>query len=116
VADDATRARVRDLARLAADIEPDLERFVTVYAMGLLRANEPSRAAELIEEVLSRPVAGQRGAETLLVYALAQRAVHQVNASSQTLARYEASPLRSAMPWHRRFEADAWLRELKPRK
>ena len=113
--DDVTSARVRDLAQLAADIEPDLERFVTVYAMSLLRANDPSRAAALIEQVLKRPVAGQRGAESLLVYALAQRALRQMNAFSQTLARYEASPLRPTMPWHRRLEAETWLRELQAR-
>ncbi len=113
--DDGTRARVRDLAQLAADIEPDLERFVTVYAMGILRANDPSRAAALIEQVLKRPVAGQRGAEALLVYALTQQALRQMNAVSQTLARYEASPLRPTVPWHRRFEAETWLRELRAR-
>jgi len=38
-----------------------------------------------------------------------------MNAFSQTLARYEASPLRPTMPWHRRVEAETWLRELRAR-
>jgi WD40 repeat protein len=108
--DDGRSARVRDLAQIAAAIEPDLERFVTVYATALLRANDPSRAAAVIEQVLKRPVAGPRGAETLLVYALIQRGLRHSNASSRTLARYEASPLRATMPWHRRLEAETWLR------
>jgi tetratricopeptide (TPR) repeat protein len=110
--DDATRARVGGLARLAAELEPDLERFVSVYAGALLRAEEPSRAAALLEEVLQRPLVTDRGAETLLVLSVAQRRLGEVSASARTLERFDNSPLRAAMPWHRRFEAEIWRREL----
>jgi tetratricopeptide (TPR) repeat protein len=114
--DAATRARVRDLARLAADLEPDLERFVSVHAMALLRANDPSRAAAVLEEAASRPVAGERGPETALVYALAQRELGRFKASTHSAAQFDSSPLRPAMAWHRRFEAETWRRELRVRK
>jgi serine/threonine protein kinase/WD40 repeat protein len=116
VPDDATRARVRDLARLAADVEPDLERFVSVHATALLRAKDPSRAAAVLEDVVNRPVAGERSPETLLVYALAQRALGRFRDSTATMARFDSSPLRATMPWHRRFEAEMWLGELRLRK
>jgi hypothetical protein len=112
--DDAARARVGGLARIAADLEPDLERFVSVYAATLLRAKESSRAAAVLEEVLKRPAVRDRGAETLLVLSLAQRTLGQVSASARTLGRFDSSPLRAAMPWYRRFEADTWRRELNP--
>jgi hypothetical protein len=116
VPDDATRARVRDLAQLAADVEPDLERFVSVHATALLRARDPSRAAAMLEDVMNRPVAGERGPETLLVYALAQRALGRFRDATASTARFDSSPLRPTMPWHRRFEAETWLRELRVRK
>jgi Tfp pilus assembly protein PilF len=112
--DDATRARVARLARLASELEPDLERFVSVYAGALLRAEEPSRAAALLEEVLERPVVTDRGAGTLLLLSLAQRTLGQLSASARTLGRFDSSPLRAAMPWHQRFEAELWHRELNP--
>jgi hypothetical protein len=114
--DDATRARVRDLARLAADLEPDLERFVSVHAMALLRAKDAARAAAVLDEVANRPVAGERGPETALVHALAQRELGRLKASAESAARFDSSPLRSSMLWHRRFEAETWQRELRPRK
>jgi hypothetical protein len=112
--DDAARARVGGLARIAADLEPDLERFVSVYAAALLRAKEWSRAAAVFEDTLKRPAVRDRGAETLLVLALAQRTLGQAGASVRTLARFDRSPLRAAMSWHRRFEAETWRRELNP--
>ena len=69
---------------------------------------------QLLEEVLKRPAVRDRGAETLLVLSLAQRTLGQVSASARTLGRFDSSPLRAAMPWHRRFEAEIWRRELNP--
>ncbi len=112
--DVAARARVGGLARIAADLEPDLERFVSVYGAALLRAKESSRAAAVLEDVLKRQAIRDRGAETLLVLALAQRTLGQVSASARTLGRFDSSPLRAAMPLHRRLEAETWRRELNP--
>jgi WD40 repeat protein/serine/threonine protein kinase len=112
---DSTRASVRDLARIAADVEPDLERFVTVHAAALLRAYDASRATAILDELLKRPAVRDRGAETLLVSAVAQRTLGQHSAATEMLARFDASPLRSTMAWYRRFEADIWRRELQAR-
>jgi hypothetical protein len=110
---DTIRASVRELARIAADVEPDLEHFVTVHAAALLRADDAAHAAALLDDVLTRPVVRDRSAETLLVYALAQRTLGQQSAARQALARFDASPLRATMPWHRRFEAQIWQRALR---
>ena len=71
-----------------------------------------ARAAAVLEEVLKRPAVRDRGAETLLVLSLTHRTLGQVSASARTLGRFDSSPLRAAMPWYRRFEADTWRREL----
>jgi WD40 repeat protein len=112
-ADSTATARVRELSRIAADLEPDIERFATVHATALIQDHQPSSAAALLDKVLELPALRDRGAHTLLVYALAQRTLGQNRAASESLARFETSPLRSTMPWHRRFEAETWLRQLK---
>ena len=114
--DDASRTRVRDLAGIAADLEPELERFVSVHAAALLRANDPLRATAAIEAVLERPVVAERTPDTLLVYALAQRARGRSAAASQSIAAFERAPSRPFMSWYRRLEAETRLLELRPGK
>jgi hypothetical protein len=111
--DVADRARVRDLAGIAADLEPDLERFVTVHATAVLRANDPLRATAAMEAVVNRPGARERNPETLLVYALAQRAIGRSAAARQNVTAFDRAQSRPFMSWHRRLEAEHWLRELR---
>jgi WD40 repeat protein len=113
--DHDSKTRIRELARLAADLEPDIDRFLKIHAMALVRTGESSRAAALLVEAMNRPTVRERAAETLLVYALAQRALGQVKASSQTRILFNNSPLRSAMLWHQRVEAGELLREFDAR-
>jgi hypothetical protein len=104
--------QLRELARVAAELEPDIERFVTVFAAAQLRAGDSAAAVALLREVLDRRAVRERGAETALVYALAQRASGDARGAAASSARFHASPLRVAMPWYRRFEARHWQRLL----
>jgi hypothetical protein len=110
--DESATARTRDLAGIAAELEPDLERFVAVFAAAQLRAGDGARAAALLQEILDRPAVRERSAETWLVHALAQRAAGDSRAAMASLGRFQASPLGATMPWHRRYEANVWQRFL----
>jgi hypothetical protein len=106
--DDATRSRVRDLARLAADLEPDIGRFVGVYAAALVRAGDPAAAERLLVELLARPRVREREEETQLILAWAQRQLGRTRDYDRTLSRYADAAARVFVPWHRRLEADRW--------
>ena len=111
--DDATNIQVRDLARMAADMEPDIGRHVAVYAAALVRANDPALAEKLLAELLARPQVREREEQTQLILALAQRQLGRTRESGRTLSRYEDATARLTLPWHRRIEADIWLRRTK---
>ena len=106
------RGQIRELARLAAELEPDLERFVAVYATSLVQAGDSARATSLLDDLFKRPAVSERGAESLLVQGLAHRSSGRA-AVAAAIAQFDKSPLRSTMSWYRRFEADMWLRQMR---
>jgi hypothetical protein len=110
--DEATQRRVRDLAAIAAELEPELERFVVVHATALLRANEPLRAVSAMEVLVDRSAVAERTPEARLVYALAQQRAGRFAAARQNIVTFEREPARATLPWHRRLEAEHWLLEL----
>ena len=96
--DDATIIRVRDLARIAADVEPDMGRHVNVYAAALVRANDPAQAEKLLVDLLTRPGIREPD-EAQLLLAWAQRQLGRTRESGRTLSRYEDADItRSPSP------------------
>ncbi len=113
MADTARQTQVVALARIAADIEPDSERFVMVHAAALIRASQPDRAEAILSELLRRN--GRTfdlREEKVLALALAQKALGRSGAAAGTRAQFEATPATPSLPWHRRLEIDLWRREL----
>jgi serine/threonine protein kinase/WD40 repeat protein len=102
--DQTATARVRDLARIAADIEGDIGRHLSVYAAALIRANEPAVAEKLLLDLLARPRVREREEESELILAAAQRRLGRVRDAQATLLRFDAAGHRSS-PWYRRVEA-----------
>jgi hypothetical protein len=101
--------RTVELARLAAEIEGDSERFTMVHAAALVRAGQPDRAEAILTELLKRKGRTfDRRDEKLLVLALAQHALGHTGASATTRAQFESQPAAAPLPWHRRVEVDRW--------
>jgi eukaryotic-like serine/threonine-protein kinase len=111
--DEPTGIEVRELARIAADIEPDIWRHVAVHAAALVRANDPAAAEKLLAELVARPRVREREEETQLVLALAQRRLGRVRESDATVSRYEEVVSGVSTLWYRRLEADRWRRRIK---
>ena len=111
--DDATNILVRDLARIAADLEPDIGRHVAVYAGALVRAKDAALAEKLLAELLARPRVREREEQTQLILALAQRQLGRTRESATSVSQYENAISRVSAPWHRRLEADIWRRRTK---
>ena len=105
--DGATMVRVRDLARIAADIEPDIGRHVNVYAAALMRANDPAQAERLLLELRARPRVLEPEAAALFL-ATAQRLLGRIGESTATLPNAREAAARFAIPWYRRVEAGTW--------
>ncbi len=112
--DDAARIRVHDLARMPAELEPDLGRHVGVHAAALIGAGDASSAEKLLVELFARDRVRERYDEMQLILAWAQRQLNRTAASAATVSRYDAVA-RTSVPWHRRYEAEAWRRRISGR-
>ncbi len=111
--DDATASMVRDLARIAADVEPEIGRHINVYAAALVRANDPALAEKSLVDLMALPGVREREEETQLILALAQRQLGRTRESATTASQYEDAISRGSTSWHRRIEADMWRRGIK---
>ena len=73
----------------------------------------PRAGGETPRRTAGPPASPRTGRKTQLLLALAQRQLGRTRESGRTLSRYEDATARLTLPWHRRIEADTWLRRTK---
>ena len=110
---DGDPAAVAHLARLASDIEPDIEVFGVVHAGALLRMGEYQHSLAILKQAAggSRGLTPWPGPPAALILG---RAGHGTGSPTKPVEDTAAAV--PALPWYARIELDLWVEALTVRR